>query len=164
MNLIEELKERGLVEALTDPEIAKMLEKPTVLYCGFDPSAKSLQAGNLVSIMVLKRFQQAGHKVIALVGGATGYVTSTAVNKLFIAFPFPLVLQKWVFLAIFSLFVKFNNIIRSTFVPRRCLKMYRISLSLNTYIMPCILGIEVCRQQRPSRRRRDPTYKMPAPA
>lgn len=74
MNLIEELKERGLVEALTDPEIGKMLEKPTTLYCGFDPSAKSLQAGNLVSIMVLKRFQQAGHRVIALVGGATGLI------------------------------------------------------------------------------------------
>ncbi len=74
MNLIEELKERGLVEALTDPEISKMLEKPTTLYCGFDPSAKSLQAGNLVSIMVLKRFQQAGHRVIALVGGATGLI------------------------------------------------------------------------------------------
>ncbi len=74
MNLLEELKERGLVEALTDPEIGKMLEKPTTLYCGFDPSARSLQAGNLVSIMVLKRFQQAGHKVIALVGGATGLI------------------------------------------------------------------------------------------
>lgn len=74
MNLIEELKERGLVEALTDPEIGKMLEKPITLYCGFDPSAKSLQAGNLVSIMVLKRFQQAGHRVIALVGGATGLI------------------------------------------------------------------------------------------
>lgn len=44
------------------------------VYCGFDPSARSLQAGNLVSIMVLKRFQQAGHKVIALVGGATGLI------------------------------------------------------------------------------------------
>ena len=74
MNLLEELKERGLVEALTDPEIGKMLEKPVTLYCGFDPSARSLQAGNLVSIMVLKRFQQAGHKVIALVGGATGLI------------------------------------------------------------------------------------------
>ena len=52
MNLIEELKERGLVEALTDPEIGKML----------------------VSIMVLRRFQQAGHRVIALVGGATGLI------------------------------------------------------------------------------------------
>jgi tyrosyl-tRNA synthetase len=44
------------------------------VYCGFDPSARSLQAGNLVSIMVLKRFQMAGHKVIALVGGATGLI------------------------------------------------------------------------------------------
>ena len=44
------------------------------VYCGFDPSAKSLQAGNLVSIMVLRRFQLAGHKVIALVGGATGLI------------------------------------------------------------------------------------------
>ena len=74
MKLIEELKARGLVEALTDPDIEKALEKPTTVYCGFDPSAKSLQAGNLVSIMVLKRFQQAGHKVIALVGGATGLI------------------------------------------------------------------------------------------
>jgi tyrosyl-tRNA synthetase len=74
MKLIDELKARGLVEALTDPEIEKALEKPTTVYCGFDPSARSLPAGNLVSIMVLKRFQQAGHKVIALVGGATGLI------------------------------------------------------------------------------------------
>ena len=74
MKLIEELKARGLVEALTDPEIEKVLEKPVTVYCGFDPSARSLQAGNLVSIMVLRRFQQAGHKVIALVGGATGLI------------------------------------------------------------------------------------------
>ncbi len=74
MKLLEELKARGLVEALTDPEIEKALETPTTVYCGFDPSARSLQAGNLVSIMVLKRFQQAGHKVIALVGGATGLI------------------------------------------------------------------------------------------
>ncbi|HBO99539.1 MAG TPA: tyrosine--tRNA ligase [Verrucomicrobia bacterium] len=74
MNLFEDLKARGLIEALTDPEIEKTLEKPITLYCGFDPSARSLQAGNLVSIMVLKRFQQAGHRVIALVGGATGLI------------------------------------------------------------------------------------------
>ena len=74
MKLIEELRARGLVEALTDPEIEKALEKPITVYCGFDPSARSLQAGNLVSIMVLRRFQQAGHKVIALVGGATGLI------------------------------------------------------------------------------------------
>ena len=74
MKLIEELKERGLVDALTDPAIAEALDRPVTLYCGFDPSARSLQAGNLVSIMVLRRFQQAGHKVIALVGGATGLI------------------------------------------------------------------------------------------
>ena len=74
MTLLEELKTRGLVEAVTDPEIEKLLETPQTVYCGFDPSAASLQAGNLVSIMVLRRFQQAGHKVIALVGGATGLI------------------------------------------------------------------------------------------
>ncbi len=74
MKLLEELKARGLVEALTDPEIEKALESPMTVYCGFDPSARSLQAGNLVSIMVLRRFQQAGHNVIALVGGATGLI------------------------------------------------------------------------------------------
>ena len=74
MKLLEELKARGLVEAVTDPEIEKLLETPQTVYCGFDPSAASLQAGNLVSIMVLRRFQQAGHKVIALVGGATGLI------------------------------------------------------------------------------------------
>jgi len=74
MKLIDELKERGLVEALTDAAIAEALDRPLTLYCGFDPSARSLQAGNLVSIMVLKRFQDAGHKVIALVGGATGLI------------------------------------------------------------------------------------------
>ncbi|MBQ3289159.1 MAG: tyrosine--tRNA ligase [Kiritimatiellae bacterium] len=74
MRLIDELRARGLVEALTDPSIEAALERPTTVYCGFDPSARSLQAGNLVSIMVLRRFQQAGHRVIALVGGATGLI------------------------------------------------------------------------------------------
>ena len=74
MTLFEELVARGLVEATTDPEIEKMLETPQTIYCGFDPSASSLQAGNLVSIMMLRRLQLAGHKVIALVGGATGLI------------------------------------------------------------------------------------------
>ena len=74
MKLIEELEARGLIDSLTDPAIADALERPVTLYCGFDPSARSLQAGNLVSIMVLRRFQLAGHKVIALVGGATGLI------------------------------------------------------------------------------------------
>ena len=74
MRLIDEFKARGLVEALTDPAVEEALEKPLTVYCGFDPSAKSLQAGNLVSIMVLRRLQLAGHRVIALVGGATGLI------------------------------------------------------------------------------------------
>ncbi len=74
MNLLEELQARGLVESLTDENIGEALKTPQTVYCGFDPSARSLQAGNLVSIMVLRRFQLAGHKVIALVGGATGLI------------------------------------------------------------------------------------------
>ena len=74
MTLFEELSARGLVEATTAPEIEKLLETPQTVYCGFDPSAASLQAGNLVSIMMLRRLQLAGHKVIALVGGATGLI------------------------------------------------------------------------------------------
>ena len=74
MKLIDELRARGLVEALTDPAVEDALERPLTVYCGFDPSARSLQAGNLVSIIVLRRLQLAGHRVIALVGGATGLI------------------------------------------------------------------------------------------
>lgn len=74
MKLIEELEARGLVEAVTSPEVAKALETPQTIYCGFDPSNSSLQAGNLVSVMMLKRLQLARHKIIALVGGATGLI------------------------------------------------------------------------------------------
>lgn len=74
MTLFQELVARGLVQAVSDPEIEKMLETPQTIYCGFDPSASSLQAGNLVSIMMLRRLQLAGHRVIALVGGATGLI------------------------------------------------------------------------------------------
>lgn len=74
MTLFEELEARGLVETATDSKIADLLNTPQTVYCGFDPSAASLQAGNLVSIMMLRRLQLAGHKVIALVGGATGLI------------------------------------------------------------------------------------------
>lgn len=74
MTLFQELVARGLVQSVSDPEIQKMLETPQTIYCGFDPSASSLQAGNLVSIMMLRRLQLAGHRVIALVGGATGLI------------------------------------------------------------------------------------------
>lgn len=74
MTLEEEFAARGLVESVTSPEVWKKLETPQTVYCGFDPSNSSLQTGNLVSILVLRRLQLAGHKIIALVGGATGLI------------------------------------------------------------------------------------------
>ncbi len=75
-NLFEFLKSRHLVDTCTCPEaeMAKLLEKPITVYAGFDPTAECLQAGNFVTIMTLAHFQRAGHKVIALVGGATGMI------------------------------------------------------------------------------------------
>lgn len=75
-NLIQELKERGLVAQVTDEKaLVERLEKgPITLYCGFDPTADSLHLGHLVPLLCLKRFQEAGHKPVALVGGATGMI------------------------------------------------------------------------------------------
>ena len=73
-NVIEALKERGFIEAITSEEISQLTRKPIKVYCGFDPTADSLHIGNLVQIMTLVHFQDAGHKPIALVGGATGMV------------------------------------------------------------------------------------------
>jgi len=74
--LLDELTERGLRQDGTDAELlAKRLDDgPVTLYCGFDPTADSLHLGNLQSIMLLRRFQLAGHAPIALVGGATGMI------------------------------------------------------------------------------------------
>ena len=75
MNLIEDLRWRGLLAQTTDEKaLLESLKKPTTLYVGFDPTAPSLHAGNLVVLLVLRRFQLAGHNPIALVGGATGLV------------------------------------------------------------------------------------------
>ncbi|MEJ2792807.1 tyrosine--tRNA ligase [Iodobacter sp. LRB] len=76
MNLISDLQARGLIAQLTDGDALekRLAEKSITLYCGFDPTADSLHIGSLVPILVLKRFQQAGHKPIALVGGATGMI------------------------------------------------------------------------------------------
>ncbi len=74
--LIQDLKARGLINQLTaDEELLTHLQaEPRTLYCGFDPTADSLHLGHLVPLLVLTRFQQAGHKPIALVGGATGLI------------------------------------------------------------------------------------------
>ncbi len=74
-SLLADLKMRGLVNQMTSPdEFAQHLQVPRTLYCGFDPTADSLHIGSLVPLLVLKRFQQAGHKPLILVGGATGMI------------------------------------------------------------------------------------------
>ena len=75
MNLIDDLRWRGLVAQSTDEKaLAESLKSPITLYVGFDPTAPSLHVGNLVVLLVLRRFQLAGHNPLALVGGATGLV------------------------------------------------------------------------------------------
>ncbi len=73
--IIPELQWRGLIAQSTDlEEISKVCANPVTLYCGFDPTAPSLHLGNLVQILTVRRFQQYGHKPLALVGGATGLI------------------------------------------------------------------------------------------
>ena len=74
-NIIEELNYRGLIAQYSNEEaVRKLLDSKQVVYCGFDPSASSMHLGNYVMISLLKRFQLAGHKVVAVVGGATGMI------------------------------------------------------------------------------------------
>ena len=74
-NIIEDLNYRGLIAQYSSEEgVKKLLDTKQAVYCGFDPSAKSMHLGNYVMISLLKRFQMAGHKVVALVGGATGMI------------------------------------------------------------------------------------------
>jgi len=73
--VIEQLRQRGLVAQVSgDAELEVHLNQARTIYCGFDPTAESLHLGHLVPLLVLKRFQQAGHTPIALVGGATGMI------------------------------------------------------------------------------------------
>ncbi|MGL4326570.1 MAG: tyrosine--tRNA ligase, partial [Tannerellaceae bacterium] len=74
MNFVEELQWRGMIHNIM-PGTEELLEKEeTTAYVGFDPTADSLHIGHLVSVMILKHFQNAGHKPIALIGGATGMI------------------------------------------------------------------------------------------
>lgn len=74
--LLADLEARGLIAQMTGENgLSEYLsEAPRTLYCGFDPTADSLHIGHLVPLLALKRFQDAGHKPIALVGGATGLI------------------------------------------------------------------------------------------
>ena len=75
IDIIEDLESRGLVSQMTSgDELKSVLKQGTTLYSGFDPTAESLHIGNLVPLLALRRFQLAGHRPIALVGGATGLI------------------------------------------------------------------------------------------
>lgn len=74
MSLIEELKWRGMLQDIMPGTEEQLKKEPTTAYIGFDPTADSLHIGSLVPILLLYHLQQAGHKPIALVGGATGMV------------------------------------------------------------------------------------------
>lgn len=73
-NVIDVLKERGFIDAMTSEELRDLCEKPLRVYCGFDPTADTLHLGNLVAIMGLAWFQRCGHSPVAIVGGATGMI------------------------------------------------------------------------------------------
>jgi tyrosyl-tRNA synthetase len=75
MSFYEELESRGLIADVSNPEIKEILNtKKISFYIGYDPTAKSLQIGNLFAIITMKRFQDAGHKPYVLLGGATGMI------------------------------------------------------------------------------------------
>jgi tyrosyl-tRNA synthetase len=74
MNIIEELRWRGLIQDITPGTEEQLLKERTSGYVGFDPTSDSLHIGSLVPILLLVHLQRAGHKPIALVGGATGMV------------------------------------------------------------------------------------------
>ena len=74
-DLYLDLSWRGLIHQATDPRLGDWIrERPRTLYIGFDPTAESLHVGSLLPLMLLRRFQKAGHRPIALLGGATGMI------------------------------------------------------------------------------------------
>jgi len=73
-DLVGELKWRGFVHHVTQGMGTHLAAGTRVVYCGFDPTAPSLQLGNLMPIMLLRHFQLAGHRPIALMGGGTGLI------------------------------------------------------------------------------------------
>lgn len=98
MAFFQDLKARGLVFQTTGGEQfeAWLSDKPRILYCGFDPTADSLHIGSLVPLLMLRRFQLAGHTPIALVGGATGLIGDPSFKAQERALNTPDVVSEWV--------------------------------------------------------------------
>lgn len=74
MNFVEELRWRGMIHDMMPGTEEQLKKEMTSAYVGIDPTADSLHIGHLVSVMMLKHFQRAGHRPIALIGGATGMI------------------------------------------------------------------------------------------
>ena len=75
INMFLELKDRGLIkDSSGEKELTELFKKRQTVYCGFDPSAKSMHVGNFLLISMLMRLQRAGHRIIAVVGGGTGMI------------------------------------------------------------------------------------------
>ncbi len=98
LNVLSELSQRGLVAQVTnEKELTERLEKgPITLYCGFDPTADSLHLGHLVPLLCLKRFQDAGHRPLVLVGGATGMIGDPSFKAVERKLNGPEIVQEWV--------------------------------------------------------------------
>ncbi|MCH3976161.1 MAG: tyrosine--tRNA ligase [Bacilli bacterium] len=75
MDIFDDLKYRNLIKDFSNEnEVRELLKTPQTIYCGFDPSASSMHIGNFVMISLLMRLQKSGHRIIAVVGGATGMI------------------------------------------------------------------------------------------
>lgn len=82
IDIFDDLNKRGLLDSYSDNEkIRELLKTPQTIYCGFDPSNKSMQLGNFIMIHILSKLQKAGHRIIAVVGGATGMIGDPSGKK-----------------------------------------------------------------------------------
>lgn len=82
IDIFDDLNKRGLLDSYSDKEkIRELLKTPQTIYCGFDPSNKSMQLGNFIMIHILSKLQKAGHRIIAVVGGATGMIGDPSGKK-----------------------------------------------------------------------------------
>ena len=95
--LLNDLHQRGLIAQSTHAaELCELLSTPQMVYCGFDPTAGSLHIGHLVPLLMLKRFQDAGHQGVALVGGATGMIGDPSFKATERSLNSPATVEGWV--------------------------------------------------------------------
>lgn len=109
---LADLERRGLIAQRTaEEDLDQHLAEPRTLYCGFDPTADSLHIGSLVPLLMLKRFQLAGHRPIALVGGSTGLIGDPSFKAVERKLNGPEIVQQWCqrLQSQFAQFIDFDN-------------------------------------------------------